>query len=182
MNRNALKCLILFVCIFTFKTGFSQTRTSVSIGTGIVSYGNLMGIGVDNDFVIPLNPYISYGLNLGLAMSSDKNVNSTRIGAYNQNSIYFGNLNLYFNPKIYNSLELKIYGGGGIRHQNSTQILVNSNLELTPYNVFATGIGFDGGIEINYTLSHYIIGIKYKHDFYKEGFDYLGLNFGIKLN
>ncbi len=180
--EKKLRYIILLVCVFTFQVGFSQIRTSVSTGTGIVSYGNLMGVGVDNDFVISLKPYISCGLNLGLAMSSDKNFNSAQVGAFNQNSIYFGNLNLYLNPKIYKSLELIVFGGGGIRHQNSTQILVNSNSELIPSNEFATGIGFNGGIGINYILNHYIVGIKYKHDFYKEGFDYFGLNFGIKVN
>lgn len=177
-----LRYIILLVAIFAFQLGFSQSKTSLRIGTGAVYYGGLMGVGVDNDLVIPINPYISCGLNFGLAMSSDKKVNSSEIGAFNQNSIYFGNLDLYLNPKIHNNLELAIFGGGGIRHQNSTQVLVDSNFDITPSNVFETGFGFEGGMGINYIISNYIIGIKYKHDFYKDGFDYFGLSFGIQLN
>ncbi len=184
MRQNILKCLVLFVLVFAVQTGFSQKRLSVSVGSGfVVSYGDLKGIGVDNDIVLPVNSYLSCGLNFGYAMFSYKKTHATQTEELNQNSIYFGNLNLYYNPKIYKNLRLIIFGGGGIRHYSLTHIFFNSNFPLYSYNIdIVTGFGFNGGAGFNYEWNNYMIGIKYKFDLYKDGFDYFGLNFGIYLD
>ena len=90
--------------------------------------------------------------------------------------------NIYFEPEIYKNLKISVFAGGGIRHSNSTQILVNSNFDVSPSNEFVTGLGFETGIGTTYYFSNYNIGIKYKHDFFSEGFDYFGIKFGINLN
>ncbi len=183
MKQNILKCLVLFLLVFAFHPVFSQKRLSVvSVGTGVTLYAGSTGVAADGDIVLPLNSYLSCGLNLGLAMASDKKIDRTQTGAFVQNSIYFGNLNLYYNPKIYKNLRLVIFGGGGIRHHNSTQILVNGNLDLHLNNAFDTGFGFNGGAGFNYAWNNYMIGVKYKLDLYKDGFHYFGLNFGIYLD
>lgn len=174
---------LLLILYLISNTVSSQVKPSVIIGTGIVSYGGLRGIGSENEIILPANPFISYGLSVGFAMSSDEKIKRSESGSFNQNAIFFGDINLYFNPIITKKFEAVIFGGGGIRHQNSTQLLVNSSMELSTSNVYATGIGFKGGVGLNYHISsNYLIGLKYKHDFYKNGFDYVGINFGIQLN
>lgn len=182
MTKKKILYTISFVFLITFQTAFSQIKPSINVGTGLVFYGNMVGIGGDSEITIPVNKYVSSGLNLGYAMASDKELIVTKTGAYSHNSIYYGDLNLYFHPVTFKNIKLLILGGGGIRHHISTQVLINSNSELNPSNVFATGIGFKIGSGINYLFkNNCFFGFKYMHDFYKDGFDFFGVNFGLKL-
>lgn len=182
MAQKKILYTILFVFLVAFQTASSQVKPSINVGTGFVLYGNTVGVGGDSEITIPVNKYVSCGLNLGYLMASDKKMIIIQTNAYNHNSLYYGDLNLYFNPFTFKNIQFFILGGGGIRHHISTQVLVNSNSELNPSNVFATGVGFKIGSGINYSFkNNYFLGFKYMHDFYKDGFDFFGVNFGLKL-
>lgn len=182
MKKNQFMFLVIFVLATTSQYAFSQIKPTISIGTGIISHRGMNGLAVENEIVFPFKSNFSYGLNIGASMSSDKKFESMQIGSYIHQSYYFSNANIYFEPEIYKNLKISVFAGGGIRHSNSTQILVNSNFDVSPSNEFVTGLGFETGISTTYYFDNYNIGIKYKHDFFSEGFDYFGIKFGINLN
>lgn len=177
-----MRCLILALFVLTGLNSFSQGKPSVKIGYGIVNIGSRYGIGGNSDLIFPLKKDFSYGLNIGYAMASDKNIITTRYGSFSQTSAFCGNLELFYHPEVINKVKLLLFGGGGARHINITRVLVNSNLEITPTNDYSTGLGVNAGLGADYNISaNYTFGFRLLHDFYKEGFDYFGLSFGIAL-
>lgn len=176
------RLIVIIFCVLAGYSTFSQGKPSVKIGSGLVHIGSRYGLGSNSDLIFPLRKNFSYGLNIGYAMASDKNIITNKAGAFSQSSIFAGNFELYYHPEVVDKVELLMFGGGGVRHFNSTQILVNSNLELSPFNDYSTGLGFNAGLGADYNIStRYALGIRYLHDFYKEGFDYFGISFGILI-
>lgn len=180
-----MKWLAIAFVLLIGLNGFSQNSSSVRIGAGVVSLGSRYGVSGNTELLFPLSKDFSYGLTIGYAMISDKMISTTEAGAFNQLSLSLGDLCISYNPKVFKKLILMLKGSGGLRHINSTQLLVNSSLEITPTNERYTNIGLQLGIGLDYRITdNSFLGFQYLHDFYKEGFDYFGfrIGFNLKLN
>jgi hypothetical protein len=181
-QERTFKAVALLICVFTFQMSFSQIKTWVNVGSGMVFSNGQVGIGCYSDLNFPINPWIACGLSMGYAGVSDKVLDINHAGSFYQGSIYSGDLNLALTPNLSKQLKFSLFGGCGIRHINSTDILVNGNFELTPVVINTNGFGAKTGLTVDYLIQkHYLVGLKYFHDFYREGLDYFGLNLGLIL-
>jgi hypothetical protein len=96
--------------------------------------------------------------------------------------VFAGDINLYFKPTVFKKFNFVVQSGCGYRHLNDTQVLVNGDYEIYPLHKSVNGFGIKAGLGLDYPITeNYNIAFKYIHDFYMEGFDYFGLNFGIVL-
>lgn len=177
-HKNIILILLL---ITTFSIAHSQEKLKIKMGTGIVNqYGNI-GIGVESGFEFRIIKNLYLGLKLGYSSTSDANVNITS-DSYNHISMYSNDICVAYNSRIKQKLGVNIFAGAGLRQLLLTEMLYNSNAELTTFNEKNFGFGESLGLGIDYILKKkYTVGISYRHDFYKEGYDYFGVNFGVIL-
>jgi hypothetical protein len=176
--RLILLCLGLLIAL----AGFPQNKAQISTGVGLVNFGGVYGVGASSEILFPVRKSFSYGLITGYSMGSDDRINLQEAGSYNHHSIFIGDIDIRFNPKVFNSFYLALNAGGGIRHSNSTQILVNSNLEVNPTVSKDTGMGFHLGAGLFFFMNNRTsLGFHYSHDFYQEGFDFFCLKVGFTL-
>jgi len=174
--------IILILLLTTTNSNIhSQEKLKIKMGTGIVNqYGNL-GIGVESGFEFRIIKNFYIGLKLGNSSSSDANVNITS-DSYNHVSEYNSDFCISYNSRIKQKLGINIFAVAGIHQFLKTQMLYNSNAELSTFNEKEIGIGESLGIGIDYILKeNYTFGINYKHNFFNEGYDYFGVNFGVIL-
>jgi hypothetical protein len=114
-------------------------------------------------------------------MAADKNLSTTVAGSYLHNSLFRADLVGEYALPI-KALRFSVSAGAGFRHLLSTDILTNSNQEVTPYNGAYSGFAGFGGFGIDYVFSEKIsFGVNYNHEFYHEGFDYFGVRIGFGL-
>lgn len=176
--RLTLICLVLIIGL----DSYPQNNPHISTSIGVVNFGGVYGVGASSEILFPIKESFSYGLITGYAMGSNDRINTQKAGSYNHNSVFIGDIDFRFNPRVFNVLVLTLNAGGGIRYSNSTQVLVNSNLEVNPTVNKNTGMGFHLGAGLGYFIStRTSIGFHYQHDFYQEGFDFFGLKVGFTL-
>lgn len=177
-----MKILLLKLFLLIAIAGFAQKELRIATGVGLVKIEGVNGIGGISEIFQPINNNFSYGLIAGYAMGSDKHINLQEASSYNHHSVFIGDIGLRFNPKVFNKVALALNAGGGIRHLQSTQVLVNSNLIVNPTSKADTGIGFHLGVGLNYFVSSEIhLGLQYSHDFFHEGHDLFCFKVGFTL-
>ena len=179
MKYPKIILILLFVSIFS--DTHSQEKLKFKMGSGIVNqYGNI-GIGGESGFEYRIIKKFYLGIKLGYSNSSDAKVNITS-DSYNHVSEYNSDFCVSYNTRIKQKIGINIFAGAGIHQFLLTQMLYNSNAELTTFNEKKIGIGESVGLGMDYILKEkYTLGINYKHNFFNEGYDYFGVNFGIIL-
>ncbi|MCK9499529.1 MAG: hypothetical protein M0Q45_08485 [Bacteroidales bacterium] len=177
-----MKFLLLNFCLLIAFAGIAQNKLQIETGVGFVILEGVNGIGGSSEILYPLHKNFSFRLATGYAMSSDKQISLLEACSYDHHSVFIGDIGLRFNPKLFNKVALALNAGGGIRHLQSTQVLVNSNLIVNPTSKADTGIGFHLGVGLNYFVSSEIhLGLQYSHDFFHEGHDLFCFKVGFTL-
>ena len=65
----------------------------------------------------------------------------------------------------------------GIRKNNSLEMLVNSNKEISVFKDVSAGFGINTGVGMNFKLKkNHLLGAAYRHDFYYDGSKFFLLN------
>ena len=161
---------------------YGQEHATLTLGTGAVWTQGNFGIGYRNEIAFPLVKNFTYGVHLGHIMASDRQVDLTRPGPFDQTSIFFSDLSLAYSPVIASTIRFSAHASGGVRHVNGVAILVNSSGEVQTPNNHMWGFGLQAGVSADYLITDkYFIGLQYLHDFYMDGFDYLGLRVGLEF-
>ena len=113
--RLILICLILIIGLDSYPQNNSQISTCI----GVVNFGGVYGVGTSSEILFPIKKNFSYGLITGYAMGSNDQINTLEAGSYNHNSVFIGDIDFRFNPKVFNVLILTLNAGGGVRDRKS---------------------------------------------------------------